>query len=306
MLIHFAPMQGYTEDSYRRFHHEIFGGVSDYYTPFIRLEHGEIRSKDIRDIRPEFNENVNIVPQIITNGANEASTLIEKIKDYGYSRIDINMGCPFPLQTRHGRGAGILPHPDKVKEICEVIKGNKDISFSIKMRLGLEDKNEYKQILPILNNTPLKHITIHPRIGKQQYKGETDMESFCEFQELCEHNIIYNGDIKSTEDINRIVSLSNNKLTGIMIGRGLLARPSLAEEFNSKTPLTDSELISKIKLLHDRLYEHFTHIIPGENQQLNKLRTFWDYLEPTIGRKAWKKITKAGNMKNYLIAVNSI
>lgn len=43
--IHFAPLQGYTEAIYRQAHARIFGGVESYYTPFVRVEHGEIRKK---------------------------------------------------------------------------------------------------------------------------------------------------------------------------------------------------------------------------------------------------------------------
>ena len=46
--IHFAPLQGYTEAIYRQAHARIFGGVESYYTPFVRVEHGEIRKKDMR------------------------------------------------------------------------------------------------------------------------------------------------------------------------------------------------------------------------------------------------------------------
>ncbi|MBR2034906.1 MAG: tRNA-dihydrouridine synthase family protein, partial [Prevotella sp.] len=72
------------------------------------------------------------------------------------------------------------------------------------------------------------------------------------------------------------------------------------------TPLSQGTLIMKIKQMHEALLEHYTKVIPGEAQQLMKIRSFWDYLEPTIGRKQWKKIVKAGNMRNYLLKVNEL
>lgn len=304
--IHFAPLQGYTEDVYRRLHNEMFGNVAAYYTPFIRFEHGQIRSKDMRDIRPEFNENVNVIPQIIAANADEARTLVAKIKELGYKRIDINMGCPFPLQTRHGKGAGILSNPEKVAEVLSVVSEFEDIEFSIKMRLGLDDSNDWKQSINIINSTRLKQVTAHPRIASQQYKGYVDMEQFDAFLSECKHPVIYNGDILSIEDIKRLEDKYGDKLSGVMIGRGLLARPSLAYEYVNGTSLSETQLIAKIKTLHSSLLEHFTSIIPGESQQLSKVRTFWDFMEETIGRKKWKKIVKAGNMKNYLNAVNDL
>lgn len=302
----FAPLQGYTEDAYRRFHNEIFGGIDTYYTPFVRLEHGKVRSKDMRDIRPEYNEGVNIVPQVIASGAEELHTLLDVIIPLGYKKIDINMGCPFPLQTRHGRGAGLLASPDRIREITDCMKEHDKLDFSVKMRLGLDDANQWKAVIPILNDVPLTHITVHPRIATQQYKGEIDMDSFRLFADECRHPLVYNGEIHTVEDIHRIEDEFGDRLAGIMIGRGLLARPSLAREYKDGATESEASLVRDILRLHDMMQAHYAKMIPGEDQQLGKLHTFWDHLEPTIGRKQWKKIVKAGNMKNYLAAVRAL
>ena len=58
--IHFAPLQGYTDAVYRRAHARIFGGIETYYSPFVRMEHGEIRRKDARDIEPDNNPDLHL------------------------------------------------------------------------------------------------------------------------------------------------------------------------------------------------------------------------------------------------------
>ena len=63
--IHFAPLQGYTEVFYRNAHAACFGGVDTYYTPFVRIEKGEFRRKDVRGIEPENNHVPHLVPQLI-------------------------------------------------------------------------------------------------------------------------------------------------------------------------------------------------------------------------------------------------
>lgn len=299
----FAPLQGYTEDVYRRLHNEIFGGVTSYTTPFMRIEHGEPRSKDLRDVRPEFNEGVNVVPQIIASDAKEMEALLDVLLALNYKRVDVNMGCPFPLQTRHGRGAGLLAHPDRIAEIADVMRKHSEVAFSVKMRLGLNDRDEWKNAMPILNELQLDHITVHPRIATQQYKGEVDRDALDSLLSSTSHRIVYNGDIASVSDIDDLQRNYGSRFSGVMIGRGLLARPSLAEEYANDEVWSDGKLKEKIRLIHDKMHEHYTRVIPGESQQLSKLRSFWDYLEPTIGRKQWKKIVKAGNMKNYLAAV---
>ena len=65
IYISFAPLQGYTDAVYRRAHHECVGGIDEYYTPFVRLEKGEVRKKDLRDTDPVNNMGVPTVPQAI-------------------------------------------------------------------------------------------------------------------------------------------------------------------------------------------------------------------------------------------------
>ena len=229
--IHFAPLQGHTDDVYRRTHHRLIGGIERYYTPFVRVEGGDVRSKDCRDIDPKNNVGTPVTPQIIFKNLKEFLFLIDKIEAQGYREVDLNMGCPFPLQARHGRGAGLLTHPDVVASVADAMKAHPQLAFSVKMRLGWDNAEEWRPVVEILNDTPLTHITLHPRTGTQGYKGCIDYDSFEQFYAVCHHPIIYNGDILSQEDIYNIINIYP-KIEGIMIGRGLLAKPYLAMELN--------------------------------------------------------------------------
>ena len=303
--IHFAPLQGYTDDVYRRIHHELMGGIQTYYTPFLRMEGGGVRSKDMRDIRPEFNEGVPVVPQIIVKSMKEFDFLTGIVEEKGYTRVDINMGCPFPLQAKHGRGSGLLAHVDIIEEMAKAIAAKSKLKFSVKMRLGWENVNEWRPALDILNSTPLEQITLHPRIGTQQYKGSVSMEAFEEFYKLCKHPLIYNGDVTSVDDIRKLEDMYP-KLAGVMIGRGLLARPSLALEYASGVELSWEKRRSLLLDFHDRMKAHYETTANSETQVHSRLRLFWEYMEEELGRKAYKKIMKAGNLKNYLSAVREI
>ena len=302
MEIHFAPLQGYTDDCYRREHHLLLSGIDCYYTPFVRLEHGTVREKDLRDVRPEFNEGVPLVPQVIARDGQELSALIDVLRPMGYERLDINMGCPFTLQTRHGRGAGLLPNPEAVEDICRIVRQHEDLAFSVKMRLGLHEVDEWQRVLPILNDTPLVHICLHPRTADEEYEGTVHMDAFEAFARRCHHPLLYNGDLRTPADIERIAD-QYPFLKGVMIGRGLLARPSLALEYRIHHNLSASEQALHLVGLHSLLLEEYAQFIPSEAQLHQKIRTFWDYAEPTIGRKAWKKIHKAGTLRNYMSAV---
>lgn len=303
--IHFAPLQGYTDDVFRRIHHELIGGIETYYTPFLRMEGGGVRSKDMRDIRPVFNEGVPVVPQIILKSMKEFDYLVEVVEEKGYTRIDINMGCPFPMQAKHGRGAGLLAHTDIIGEMAKAIADKPHLTFSVKMRLGWEDKDEWRSVLPILNDTPLAQVTLHPRIGTQQYKGEVSMEAFGEAYEACKHPLIYNGDVTSVEGI-RVLEKEYPRLAGVMIGRGLLAQPWLAAEYASGEEWSAEKRRRSLHDMHDRMKAHYETTVNSEAQLHARLRLFWEYMEEELGRKLYKKIMKAGNLKNYLAAVREV
>lgn len=303
--IHFAPMQGYTDSAYRQIHARYAGGIDTYYTPFIRWEKGDVRNKDIAGILSTNNEGLHLVPQIICGTTDDFNRLTDIIAERGYSEIDINMGCPAPMQTKLRRGSGILPHPDIVSALAKEIGRRTDIRYSVKMRLGFEDKNDWRQLLPILNDTPLHHITIHPRIGTQMYKGNVDMESFAEFADACRQPLIYNGDLLTLDQIRQMES-HYPTLSGIMIGRGLLARPTLATEYRNGTEMSPSERRQTLLRMHEDMLRFCTDKYKADSQILLHIHAFWEYQEEFLGRKLWKKIMKAGSMRNYLKAVAEV
>lgn len=303
--IHFAPLQGHTDDVYRRIHHQLVGGIEHYYTPFVRVEAGDIRSKDRRDIDPKNNVGVPMIPQIIFKSLKEFLFLLNEMEALGYRAIDLNMGCPFPLQARHGRGSGLLAHPDIVAEVADIIKARPELTFSVKMRLGWENTEEWTPILDILNDTPLAHIALHPRTGTQQYKGSIHREIFERFYETCRHPLLYNGDLTTLEQLHAMEKCYP-RLAGLMIGRGLLARPTLAREYAERREWSHEEHIHTLRLLHSKLMEEYARIVKGEAQLHSKLRPYWEYTEPLIGHKPHKRIMKSGNLRNYLNAIEEL
>lgn len=144
MDFHFAPVQGHTDAPYRHFHSNVYGGDASYYTPFIRLEQGTIRNKDLKDFTSPFNDGLRLIPQIIFRDTEELTALINIIKQQGAKEINLNMGCPFPLQTGHRRGAATVANSELSEKMVSIINDNSDVSFSVKMRLGFENPDEWK------------------------------------------------------------------------------------------------------------------------------------------------------------------
>ena len=302
MKIYSAPLQGFTEAVWRNIHSDIFGGIDGYYTPFLRYEHGEIRNKDVRDVELKNNSVESLVPQIIAAIPDEMRPLMELLAKEGYTRVDINMGCSFPLQMRKKHGAGLLPHPDMVASILKATADYPGISFSVKMRLGCESKDEWRTLLPILNDTPLEHITMHPRLGVEQYKKPVDIEAFAEFYSACSHPVVYNGDLLTLNDILR-VEKEFPGLKGIMLGRGLLVNPALGVEYRNGCVMSDSELCVLVQGMHDAMFRELSPRLQGNTQFLTKMKPYWEYLLPTLPKRLRKPILKATTIEKYQLAV---
>lgn len=303
MKIYSAPLQGYTEAVWRNIHNSVFGGIDAYYTPFLRYERSEIRNKDIRDIERKNNSVPNLVPQIIASTPEEMQPLLQLLRSEGYKRVDINMGCSFILQAKRKRGAGILPYPQKVQELMQEVVQNTDISFSVKMRLGWENKDEWRTLMPILNNAPLNSITMHPRLGVEQYKKVVDIEEFVNFYNECKHPIIYNGDINTLSDIKRIEEQFSN-VEAVMLGRGLLANPALAQEYKENREFTHKEKRILVKTMHNAMYGELSPRLLGNTQFLSKMKPYWEYLLPDMLKREKKAILKSSTIEKYMTNVN--
>lgn len=305
MTLHFAPLQGYTDDVFLASHREVYGGGYKCYTPFIRLEKGAPRPQDIKRFERASSEGLDIVPQVIFRSVEEFCVLTESLKSKGVDRIDLNLGCPYPMQTRKGRGAAMISDVDTMAKVAETIKADTDVSYSIKMRLGLESTDEWKCLMPILNDLPLAYITMHPRIASQLYGGELYYDSFAEFMTQCVHPVIYNGDLCTREDIVNITARCPS-VAGVMIGRGMLACPSLMAEWMESRDFTLDERMAKLCDFHDKVFTRYEATLCGQTQILQKIKPFWDFLEPVIGHKAHKAIKKAVTLDKYRKAVEPI
>lgn len=307
-----APIQGFTEVAFRHFHAALYGPTENpgspvtYFSPFIRLEKGSVRPRDMRDIRSPLNSNHHTVPQIIFKDADEFSILTEEMVNAGYREIDLNLGCPFVPQMRKGRGAAMIGKPDTLTEVCRLIRTMPEISFSIKMRAGVSAPEEWHELIPAINSTPFDHITVHPRTAAQQYSGVIHYDQFNEMIHAFDHPVIFNGDIESVTDIAGLRERFP-ELKGIMIGRGLLKRPSLIAEWFDEREWSHSERMNCLLKLHSAILDHYRETLTGGDAQiLMKIKPYWEYFGSDADRKSVKKIMKASSLQKYEEAVRNI
>ncbi|MDE7419152.1 MAG: tRNA-dihydrouridine synthase family protein [Muribaculaceae bacterium] len=290
-----APMQGLTEAAWRSVHFRLFGeGQRDveYFTPFIRVEKGEVRARDLRDFTSGLNVGMRLTPQIIFRDVEEWRMLVETLATNGAERIDLNMGCPFVPQVRKGRGAGILNYPDKIAQIANEMTHYTDIQFSVKMRLGVDDPGEALALVELLNEMPLRHVTVHPRTAKQQYKGNLLLEDMKAFSSKLRHPVIFNGEISTPMQIEELAQ----RYDGVMIGRGILARPSLFAEYRSGREWSVKDREEAFLSLLRNTSSVLEDILCGSAQLRDKMKPYWEYAPATLDKKIVKQGKKSGSV----------
>jgi tRNA-dihydrouridine synthase len=252
-----APLHGYTEAAFRNALAECFGGYDEAIAPFIALSPAErINPARLHDVVPANNVRLPIVPQILGNDASLFISMAKALADLGYTQINWNMGCPKKSIAAKKRGSGLLPHPDFIDRILADVVPNISQQLSVKLRLGRNDPDEIYPIIDILNRYPLASVTVHPRIGIQLYDVKADVDRFAKVLPLMQYPVIYNGDIFTINDYQRIIARFPS-VAGCMIGRGVLANPFLAEMLSGRTLPSATEqknrFIHFIRVLMDEL-----------------------------------------------------
>ncbi len=213
MLYYAAPMEGITTYIYRRAHARFYGGIDKYFTPFIAGK--KMTTRETRDVLPENNEGVVLVPQILTNKAGDFLEIARRLAAYGYDTVNLNLGCPSGTVAARKRGAGFLSEPEALDAFLYEIYEKCPLKISVKTRLGISDPDEWDRLLSVYAKYPLQELIIHTRLLQEFYTGATHPEAYAlaarrlraadrEQTWSAGTPLCYNGDILSAESLANI------------------------------------------------------------------------------------------------------
>jgi tRNA-dihydrouridine synthase B len=307
-MIYLAPVQGITDRIYRNLFPLYFKGVDMAIAPFISSSKKMKPVNNLlREFYPDKNTGIPTIPQIMSSAPDDFTKLANALYDIGCGTVNWNIGCPFPMVVKKGRGAGMLCHPARIESFLEKTMPALKPKLSIKLRIGLTYPDEVLQLIPIFNQFSLTELIIHPRTGVQMYAGDVDLDIFEQCLGLSKHRIVYNGDINSFEKL-EMLSLRFGSIERWMIGRGLLGNPFLAEKIKFNTEKPYDEKIKIIRIFHDHLFDEYSKILYGPSHITNKMKEIWTYMGGFFenGEKIRKKINKTHHRDNYVDVVNKV
>ena len=304
MRYYAAPMEGLTGYVFRNAHHACFPGTDAYFTPFVSPNRNhEFTSRELKDLLPEHNAGTPVVPQILTNNADDFLWSAHAISDMGYDEVNLNLGCPSPTVVTKGKGSGMLGDTGKLDAFLEKVFSSAPVRISVKTRVGLTDEDSFAELLEVFGRYPIRELIVHPRIQTDMYKKPVRPHMFALAQRSCPLPLIYNGDLFAAGALNALVP-SSDSLHGAMFGRGLIANPHLINACQGLSA-PDSAIIRRY---HDMILEGYEATMPGDRALLFKMRELWHYMSALFPERGSfdKKLKKAAKLSEYRAVTNDL
>ena len=293
MRYYFAPMEGITDSIYRRVHHKYFPGVDRYYMPFLSpTMHRTLTHKESRELPKADSEAFVAIPQVLTKIPEDFLWAAQICQERGYEEVNLNIGCPSGTVVAKGKGAGMLRSTADLDRFLDQIFAESPIAISVKTRLGIENPEEFPAILDVLNQYPIKELTIHPRVRKQFYNGGVDMEMFRYAAAHSRNPLCYNGNLNSAEEMEAF-SAQFPKIEAVMIGRGLIGDPGMLMPGG-----TDA---ATLECFTSELLETYIDVFGGARNAMFRMKENWGFLLHRFedSEKLGKQLRKTTDVDEY-------
>ena len=272
-----APMEGLTDRIWRQVHQKWFGAADApmrYYAPFLSPpENRVLIPKKMAELAPEANAGTVVIPQLLAKDGELAAWMIGEVRKLGYTEVNLNFGCPSGTVTAKGKGAGMLRDPARLDAFLDAVFSAVEGPVSVKTRIGVQKPEEFAALLDIYNRYPICELTIHPRVMKQLYRGQADRAAFAAALPECRMPVCYNGDVTTPEALHALEA-EFPQLSGIMVGRGLIADPALFRRARGGAPASREELRGYC----DDLYHGYTEAFGAASCAVSRMKAHWFYL----------------------------
>ena len=304
MKYYLAPMEGVTDSIYRSVHSRIFVPFDRYYTPFLSPTRDQrITARQLRELDPARNAGLDVVPQLLVNDPELFLWAAEVFRDMGYREVNLNLGCPSGTVVKKKKGSGLLGQRALLERLLDGIFEKSPLPVSIKTRLGLQAEAEFGPILELFNRYPICELIVHPRVQKDQYRGEVRMEAFQAALSRSRAPVCCNGNLFAPADVQAVKRVCP-ELCSVMLGRGAVANPGLAGYLKTGQWANAEQM----RALHDALYAEYGRVMPGFKPTVFRMREFWAFWACMFAspEKPLKRIRKAASFADYESGVRAL
>lgn len=233
--IFFAPMEGITEESYRKIILKLYPEWDYVATDFLRVP--SAGRYPVKHLVQHIGQSHFEVPwvmnktmyQILTSHTAFTTQMVSDLQELGIPWIDINLGCPSTQVCKNKGGSFLLQDIPRLQGLIRDIRKTYRGRFTAKMRIGYNDTNSFLDVVRMLNDEGVEMITVHGRTKDMMYKVPARWEFIAQAVQVSKVPVIGNGDIWETKDIDRM--LKETGCHGVMVARGALKLPWMAQDY---------------------------------------------------------------------------
>lgn len=268
----FAPMEGITDDSFRKTIMKLYPEWDVLACDFLRVPSaGRYPNKHLIK---HFGKDLFEVPwiqdktmfQILTSHKAFTVEMVKQVEELQIPWMDMNIGCPSPTVCKNRGGSFLLTDLVSLRGLVRSVRQNYTGRFTAKIRIGYNDTNGFEDSIKMLNDEGVEMITVHGRTRDDMYKAPARWEFIQRAVELSQVPIIGNGDIWKTTDIDRM--LKETGCHGVMIARGAMKAPWIAQDYRrGYFEPSKEETFAKIK----HFFHEYRTLLESENISMRGL-----------------------------------
>ncbi len=229
-------------------------------------------------------------------------------EQWGYSEINLNVGCPSDRVQNNMIGACLMEHPKLVADCVAAMKACVDIPITVKCRIGIDEQEDFNLLHAFIEGLVkegVDGVIIHARKAWLQGLSPKENRDIPPLrydwvhqikQSFSELPVAINGGITHLEQarehlINGWLPESKQPLPavdGIMLGRAIYERPYLLAEVDSLFYNESQTMLSREQVLYSMFPYIEQHLIGGG--KLNQItRHMLGLFHGLPGARMWRR-----------------
>ena len=283
-ILALAPMQDVTDLRFMRLIAG-YGNADVYFTEYFRVLPESRLDPQILSSITQNPTGRPVIAQMIGNDVAALVRTARELQQHPVAAIDLNLGCPVPIVYRKCAGGGLLRDPDRIDRILGALREAIAIPFTVKTRIGFDDRAVFDELLPIFARHSIDLLTVHARTVKEMYRSAPRYDFIARAVAALPCPVLANGNIYSADKASEVLALTGAR--GLMIGRGVIRNPWLfrqIREHRQGQPAfrpTGRDVLGYVHALYEAVST------PGirESAQINNLKKYMNFIglgvEPT-------------------------
>ncbi len=270
-----APMVGLSHSGLRCLVQDL-GGVGLLYTEMLAAKRLPSDNPNISPLLSRSKKEKPLIYQLVTGEIEHISAAIDKLHTLQADGVDLNLGCPAPIQKRQGAGSSLALNRSKLQNILRELRNKTDLPLSVKIRLGQKiDNSVLADTCRFYEDEGVDLITVHGRLIGEKFCRKPRWEAIAPAKKAVSIPVFANGGIFSVDDARRCLEQSG--ADGLMVGRGAVEKPWLCGEIGHHvfgSPIKGGAVDKK------DVFESFTALLDerfSEEKRLRRLKQFTRY-----------------------------